>query len=647
MNMTVPASQLVNVNPGVVGAGGTGLVLNGMVLTTSTRVPIGTVASFPNAAAVAAFFGATSPEAIIASTYFLGFANSTIKPGALMFAQYAWTSAVAAYLQSGPVSSLTLAQLQAISGTLIVTIDGVTFTAGSFSLAAATSFSTAAGLIQTALNAIEAAVTGAIAPAIGVTAGTSTIAGTTLTVATMSSGAIVPGAGVTGSGVTTGTTIVRQLTGPAGGAGTYQVSISQTVSATAITTTNAAAGVLTVSAVGSGVLTVGQNLSGGTVAAGTVITGELTGAGSTGTYIVSPSQTASSASLSAGVSAVTYDSVSGSFFITGGTVGSGGSIGYASGTMASALNLTQANGAILSQGAPIATPTAFMNALIQQTQNWFSFATTFDPTIADKLLFASWSNAQDIQFLYAMSEANPALETSSYASTAWGQIQAAQENGTLPIFDPTLATDNNVYAASVLGFFASLDFNRTNGRFNLAYQATAGLTANVNNGTIAAQLKANGLNFYAVYGSANEVFTWWQPGAVSGPFLWADTYAQAVYLKNQLQLAMLTLLGAVGNIPYNSQGASLVQAAALDPITQMINYGGIRSGVTLSALQIAEVNNAAGLPINATLFARGWYLQIGIATAQVRAQRTSPPITLWYTDGQSIQTISIASLVIE
>ena len=56
----IPASAIVSVNPGVISAGGTGLSLNGLFLTSSTRVPVGTVASFPTYAAVLAYFGAGS-----------------------------------------------------------------------------------------------------------------------------------------------------------------------------------------------------------------------------------------------------------------------------------------------------------------------------------------------------------------------------------------------------------------------------------------------------------------------------------------------------------------------------------------------------------------------------------------------------------
>jgi hypothetical protein len=66
---------------------------------------------------------------------------------------------------------------------------------------------------------------------------TGSISGTTLTVSAVTDGTIVAGATVTGTGVTAGTLIVEQLTGTTGGAGTYTVSQTQTVSSTAIITT--------------------------------------------------------------------------------------------------------------------------------------------------------------------------------------------------------------------------------------------------------------------------------------------------------------------------------------------------------------------------------------------------------------------------
>lgn len=64
---------------------------------------------------------------------------------------------------------------------------------------------------------------------------TGSIAGTTLTVSAVGSGNIALGQYLTGTGVSAGTQIVAFLTG-AGGTGTYQVNVSQTASSTTLTT---------------------------------------------------------------------------------------------------------------------------------------------------------------------------------------------------------------------------------------------------------------------------------------------------------------------------------------------------------------------------------------------------------------------------
>jgi len=64
---------------------------------------------------------------------------------------------------------------------------------------------------------------------------TGSIATTVLTVSAVSAGTIYPSMQISGTGITAGTRIVAQLTGTAGGTGTYTVSASQTVLSTTIT----------------------------------------------------------------------------------------------------------------------------------------------------------------------------------------------------------------------------------------------------------------------------------------------------------------------------------------------------------------------------------------------------------------------------
>lgn len=115
-----------------------------------------------------------------------------------------------------------------------------------------------------------------------------------MSVTAVGSGAIVVGGTLSGTGVQAGTIVVAQLTGTAGGIGTYLVNIPQTVASTTITQ---ASGLFTVTAVASGVIGVGDVLSGTNITGTPVVTALGTGTGGTGTYIVSVSETAASATV--------------------------------------------------------------------------------------------------------------------------------------------------------------------------------------------------------------------------------------------------------------------------------------------------------------------------------------------------------------
>lgn len=133
--------------------------------------------------------------------------------------------------------------------------------------------------------------------AIAQNAFTGSISGTTLTVSAITTGGLYAGQTLAGTNVAAGTTVVRQLTGATpGGTGTYEVNISQTVASTAITGSGAW---LTVTSMTNGVILVGMVISGGGVAATTVLAGG-SGTGGAGTYPLDVAQTVADASGATG-----------------------------------------------------------------------------------------------------------------------------------------------------------------------------------------------------------------------------------------------------------------------------------------------------------------------------------------------------------
>lgn len=175
-----------------------------------------------------------------------------------------------------------------------------------------------AGTVQIAGN-----ISGNITAATGNFTGTITVAPTSigpgtnpsvLNVTGVTDGRLYPGATLSGTGVVAGTVVVNQLNGNVAGVGNYTVTPNQNV---ANTTIEATYGNLTVSAVNSGAVTVGQGLQGSGITVGSVIGAQINAT----SYVVSPSQT---------VANITQGNVSGgtesSWYVAPGSFGAPGEV---------------------------------------------------------------------------------------------------------------------------------------------------------------------------------------------------------------------------------------------------------------------------------------------------------------------------------
>ncbi|CUW48292.1 DUF3383 domain-containing protein [Novacetimonas hansenii] len=320
------------------------------------------------------------------------------------------------------------------------------------------------------------------------------------------------------------------------------------------------------------------------------------------------------------------------------TVGAGGS-GYSS-----VPTVTLSAPAGSTSGATSGTtPGAVMDALVAVNTGWTGFTTAFEPSLADKQAFAQWTAAQGARFWYVPWDTDPQAVVSG-TTVAFGAWVAAQDvAGVTPIYaDPMVA-------ALALGWMASQDFSTTSGRTTLKFRQNGLITPTVQTAAMASTLAANGYSYYGGYAGSGTDFEFLSDGAVSGPFAWADSYIGQVWLNGSFQRALLGLLLNIGQIPYNADGDVLIAASVQDTINQALAFGLIRAGVTLTAAQQQQVNNAAARTISDTLATRGWYFLPGASTAAatVRAARASPPCQFWYTDGGSVQSISLSSLEVQ
>ena len=340
---------------------------------------------------------------------------------------------------------------------------------------------------------------------------------------------------------------------------------------------------------------------------------------------------------------VVFDSTTNAFIFTTSTTGTTETITFATGTLATGLSLTQATGAVLSQGAALATPAAFMPMITGLYNNYATFGTTWESILTEKEAFATWSNSVQPRFLYCPCDSDVNILTPNNTVTFGNYLQTNKLIGTCP----TYGTVN--HAAFAMGYAASLNFEALNGRATLAFRSQSGLTPYVSSASAYKAALNNGYNSYGIWGANNPVnnTNFMSPGLVSGVWAWADSYLNQIWLNANLQLAIVELQTSVGSIPYTPQGYSLVYSALLAPINAAIDFGAIRVGGTFSSSQIQEMTLALGVNPAATISATGFYLQIGAASPTTRIARGSPPCTLYYFDGQSIQQINLASIEVQ
>lgn len=294
-------------------------------------------------------------------------------------------------------------------------------------------------------------------------------------------------------------------------------------------------------------------------------------------------------------------------------------------------------------------PGTVMDAVVAATQNWASFFLAYTETAANLLLYAEWASQQNNRYAAFLVDTDASAATSSMASSAlMSGVQAASYSGTTAIWVPVADEAGGLLQAAWLsGFFASWQLTRLRGRATPAGKGAAGLTPYVTSQTTASNLLTNGYCFYGAYAEANTQFKMFQNGQISGIFKWADSYMGQIWLNSNFRAQLMLMLQQEPLIPYNTAAYALVDEYCQVPITAALNFGTIQPGVPLSASQAADVNSAAGATIDTILSSRGWYLQIQSASATTRSARQSPPITFWYTDGQSIQTIALASIEIQ
>ena len=137
----------------------------------------------------------------------------------------------------------------------------------------------------------------------------------------------------------------------------------------------------------------------------------------------------------------TYDSNLNAFTFTTDTKGKAATISYASksdsGTdLSEMLGLTQATGAVLSQGVDAMTETANMEAICAVTRNWVGFTTLWEAELEEIEALAAWADIYD-DFVYFPWSSDKNLESTLTASNGALAKIVDKYDVVAPIYFPT------------------------------------------------------------------------------------------------------------------------------------------------------------------------------------------------------------------
>lgn len=336
----------------------------------------------------------------------------------------------------------------------------------------------------------------------------------------------------------------------------------------------------------------------------------------------------------------TFNSQLQSFIISSTTAGSASSVGYATGTASDALGLSSNGGATIDNDTTADTVQTAIARLKAYTLNFGGYM--LDSTFSEDSIkaFATYNSSQnhDAWFIASTLEQQALIANNSNTLGAW----IANNN----ISDTLLIYGDITESALALGFMASLDFTRQNGRMTLDFRNANGLPARITNEADSTALESNGYAYYGGFATKANRFIFMRNARTSGDFKWSDSYLCQLRLNGQLQNGILTSLVNNGLFPYTDIGINKIRSACQPAIDEMVNFGGIQAGVTLGDDEKQQANTLAGYDVSTLLFTQGWVLIVTLPDASVRAQRGSPICTLLYTDGESIQTINLASVAV-
>lgn len=301
------------------------------------------------------------------------------------------------------------------------------------------------------------------------------------------------------------------------------------------------------------------------------------------------------------------------------------------------LGLTSGAGAVLSQGTDALTAAQNMNLITTVSRNWVGFTTLYSTDLGEASALAAWADIDDDYVYFDWSTDTKMTNQSTQATTKAAQLAENNYNCLAMVYGT--AQD----AAAFLAVGASIDWSAIQGIKTWFAKSASGIKASVLSDEVAEALDDLRVNYVGAFATRNAEFDFINRGCLlSGIYQWIDALYGMIWFKARIQRQIMDGFAAINRAPYNAIGFAYVEAWLLDPINDAKRNGVIDTGLALSNSQIqqllTETNNST---IKQDLYSKGYWYLIESPSANVRTQRGSPRLGLWYTYAGSIQRIEM------
>lgn len=349
-------------------------------------------------------------------------------------------------------------------------------------------------------------------------------------------------------------------------------------------------------------------------------------------------------SLATAIGGVTgsYNSDQNAIILTTSTTGDSASIGFAtaqaSGTdLSSLLGLSETSGAVLSQGANTLTPAQNMNLITTVSRNWVGFTTLYQTELEEASALAAWADIEDDYVYFDWDSDVRMTNQSTQTQTKASQLAESNYNCLAMVYGGPQET------ATFLAVGASIDWTAIQGIKTWFAKSASGIKASVLSDEVAEALDDLRVNYVGAFATRNAEFDFINRGCLlSGIYQFIDVLYGMIWFKARIQRQIMDGFASINRAPYNALGFAFVEAWLLDPINEAKRNGVIDTGLELSNSQIQQLLTETGNSnIKQDLYSKGYWYLIDSPSANVRTQRGTPHLGLWFTYAGSIQRVEM------